>query len=170
MLPRPARDCVVLLLLQAVGAPDPVIFRHGECDVTGRCYPSIRIGALAGPTPAGTLLAFAEGRIEAPVRQVRILLKRSSDGGRSWSPRAKVAAFVGPNGTSGNPAPTVTADGSIALLFQHMPIDHHPSYRFATCALFVRFSRERWLIFARRLGTARCWRRARTTASASAGP
>lgn len=62
----------------------------------------------------------------------KILLKRSSDSGFSWTKTAHVAAWAG--GQSGNPAPTLLADNStLILVFQHVTNDHHPSYAaFAT--------------------------------------
>lgn len=108
---------------------DPAVFVHGECDDLGRCYPEIRIGALAGPSISGQLFAFAEGRINTPApRTTRILLKRSSDRGRSWSPRATAVAYI-PTGITGNPAPTVIADGAtLVLAFQHATIEPHPRF------------------------------------------
>lgn len=129
-----------MLLVLAVGAAslvgfahsdDPAVYAHGECTSDGVCCPSIRIGALAGPSVAGNIFAFAECRNMTPTsRAVHILLKRSSTHGASWSPNATVAAFVGGNGTSGNAAPTVLPDGqTILLAFQHMSTAHHPEYR-----------------------------------------
>ena len=119
---------VVLAVLSshAQAASEPVVFARGEC-CAGRCWPELRIGALAGPTRAGTIFAFAQGIVNVPVRQSYILLKRSSDGGYSWS-NATVAAYVA-TGTSGNPAPVVLADNTTLLLFfQHMTAAHHPGY------------------------------------------
>lgn len=126
---------------------DPAVFTHGECDESGRCYPEIRIGALAGPSVSGLLFAFAEGRITAPApRSVRILLKRSSDSGRSWSPRARVAAYV-PEGVTGNPAPTVIAGGrTLVLAFQHVSNDPHPRF-----SAFVTRSTDGGITFSRPL-------------------
>jgi hypothetical protein len=119
----------ILLPRVPTAAEDPAVFTHGDCDDTGRCYPEIRIGALAGPSASGQLFAFAEGRINTPSpRSTRILLKRSSDYGRSWSTRASVAAYV-PNGTSGNPSPSIMDDGRTLLLaFQHVTTAAHPQY------------------------------------------
>ena len=124
----PAGSALPLAVPLPAGGADPALFLPGDCDDTGRCYPEIRIGALAGPSAAGHIFAFAEGRINAPSREVRVLLKRSSDGGGTWSRNATVAAYIA-NGTSGNPAPVVAADGrTLLLLFQHVDWAHHPAY------------------------------------------
>lgn len=69
-------------------------------------YASYRIPAIVR-LPNGDLLAFAEGRLTggADYGDVRILMKRSTDGGRSWS----AAQVVASNGTrqAGNAAPVV---------------------------------------------------------------
>ena len=60
-------------------------------------------------TPQGTLLAFAEGRRAgaADAGDIDLVLRRSHDGGRSWSPM-QVIGDNGPN-TFGNPCAVVDA-------------------------------------------------------------
>jgi sialidase-1 len=67
-------------------------------------YHTYRIPALLA-TQAGTLLAFCEGRKHdsGDHGEIHLLLKRSEDGGRTWSPQQVVWAD-GPN-TCGNPCP-----------------------------------------------------------------
>ena len=95
-----------------------VVYRSGECDRSGLCYGEIRIPALVGPTVSGRLLAFGEARYPStgvprypapgsPIAK-RILLKTSTDHGRTWD-RARVVAsanisscVIQPNST-GNP-------------------------------------------------------------------
>ena len=79
-------------------------------------YHTYRIPAVIA-TPAGTLLAFAEARRAgaADAGDIDLVLKRSKDGGTSWSP----IQMVGDNGanTFGNPCPVVDRkSGSIWLL------------------------------------------------------
>lgn len=79
-------------------------------------YRSYRIPALL-TAPNGHLLAFCEGRKEsaADAGDIDILLKRSTDGGRTWS-ATQVVWDDGVN-TCGNPCPlTDAATGTIWLL------------------------------------------------------
>ncbi|MET7938039.1 sialidase family protein [Streptomyces sp. NPDC005322] len=82
-------------------------------------YASYRIPAVVA-TRAGTLLAFAEGRVasSADYGRIDLVLKRSADGGRSWG-ALQVVARNG-KGTAGNPAPVVleggARDGRIVLV------------------------------------------------------
>ena len=67
-------------------------------------------------TKAGTLLAFCEGRVNDGYDQgsIHLLLRRSEDGGRTWSP-AQIVWEDGKN-TCGNPCPVQDADtGTIWL-------------------------------------------------------
>ncbi|MET7903571.1 sialidase family protein [Streptomyces sp. NPDC005355] len=74
-------------------------------------YASYRIPAVVA-TRAGTLLAFAEGRVasSADYGRIDLVLKRSADGGRTWGP-VQVVARNG-TGTAGNPAPVVLEGGA----------------------------------------------------------
>ena len=78
-----------------------LLFVAGE----GGCH-TYRIPALA-VTTAGTLLAFCEGRKHArsDTGDIALLLKRSTDGGRTWSEQSVVWDDVGH--TCGNPCPVV---------------------------------------------------------------
>ncbi|MFH8343517.1 exo-alpha-sialidase [Streptomyces sp. NPDC018045] len=88
-------------------------------------YASFRIPAVVttrppdGTAPAttpGTLLAFAEGRVRdaADHGDIDIVLKRSTDGGRTWGPLQAVARNG--TGTAGNPAPVVLDGGRVLLV------------------------------------------------------
>ncbi|WP_030932300.1 sialidase family protein [Streptomyces sp. NRRL S-646] len=78
-------------------------------------YASYRIPA-AVVTAKGTLLAFCEGRVRSASDHghIDIVLKRSTDGGRTWGP-LQVAADNG-TGLAGNPAPVVLDTGRILLV------------------------------------------------------
>lgn len=69
-------------------------------------YACFRIPAIVRTT-AGTLLAFAEGRVLncGDAADIDIVLKRSTDGGRTWGPLQVVNEGAGD--THGNPAPLV---------------------------------------------------------------
>lgn len=73
-------------------------------------YASYRIPA-AVLTHAGTVLAFAEGRVDssADYGRIDLVLKRSADGGRTWG-ALQIVARNG-DGTAGNPAPVVLDGG-----------------------------------------------------------
>jgi Neuraminidase (sialidase) len=82
-------------------------------------YKSYRIPALV-TTPKGTLLAFCEGRKHGAgdAGDIDILLKRSTDGGRTWSAQ-QVIWDDGAN-TCGNPCPVVDeSTGQVFLVMTH---------------------------------------------------
>lgn len=91
------------------------VFRAG-----GEGYASIRIPAVLA-TRAGTVLAFAEGRVVAHDQAENdIVLKRSADGGRTWSPLQVVAE----RGKDSLNNPCVVEDaksGRLILMFQVYP-------------------------------------------------
>jgi len=83
-------------------------------------FRSIRIPSLV-TTTQGTLLAFAEGRAaDADQAQNKIILKRSSDGGKSWQAASTIAA----DGAKAlnNPCAVVDrSNGRILLMYQSYP-------------------------------------------------
>jgi len=100
---------LALLLLAQLPAVD--VFVSGEGG-----YHTYRIPAIV-ETRKRTLLAFCEGRRSSArdAGDIDLLLKRSTDGGRTWGP-AQVVADLGPD-TIGNPAPVVdTKTGQIVML------------------------------------------------------
>ncbi|MEV0317914.1 sialidase family protein [Streptomyces sp. NPDC050658] len=78
-------------------------------------YASFRIPAVVR-TNSGTLLAFCEGRVgsQEDFGNIDVVLKRSTDGGRTWGP-LQVAAKNGAD-LAGNPAPVVLATGRVLLV------------------------------------------------------
>ncbi|MGW7258900.1 sialidase family protein [Streptomyces sp. NPDC054834] len=78
-------------------------------------HASYRIPAVVA-TRSGRLLAFCEGRVDSArdYGHIRIVLKRSADGGRTWGPLQVVAD----NGDdlAGNPAPVVLDTGRVLLV------------------------------------------------------
>lgn len=96
-----------------VGVERHVVYRAGEDG-----YHTYRIPALL-VTPKGTLLAFCEGRktSSADHGDVDLVLKRSEDGGRTWSAQQLIHEEGGTAKiTIGNPCPVVDAKtGSIWL-------------------------------------------------------
>jgi len=94
------------------------VFRSGEDG-----YHTYRIPAIVRTTK-GTLLAFCEGRKHSARDwgDIDILLKRSRDGGRTWSPAIRVADFG--EDTVGNPAPVEDRkSGTVWLLLTRNPGD-----------------------------------------------
>ncbi|MDG4863029.1 sialidase family protein, partial [Streptomyces sp. T-3] len=78
-------------------------------------YACFRIPAVV-KTVKGTLLAFAEGRVNdcSDAGDIDLVVKRSEDGGRTWSPLQVVNEGAGD--THGNPAPIVDREtGRIVL-------------------------------------------------------
>ncbi|QIJ65651.1 exo-alpha-sialidase [Streptomyces sp. JB150] len=80
-------------------------------------YACFRIPALVRTT-AGTLLAFAEGRVLncGDAADIDIVVKRSTDGGRTWG--ALQVVTEGAGDTHGNPAPVVDRETGRVLLAQ----------------------------------------------------
>jgi sialidase-1 len=78
-------------------------------------YHTYRIPSVIA-TPKGTLLAFAEARRAgaADAGDIDLVLKRSRDGGASWSP-VQIVGDNGP-GTFGNPCPVVDAKTGVVWL------------------------------------------------------
>jgi sialidase-1 len=78
-------------------------------------YHTFRIPAVV-EAKNGTVVAFAEGRVESSgdTGAIRVVQKRSTDGGCTWGPMT----VVSDNGdaTAGNPAPVVLRGGEIVLL------------------------------------------------------
>jgi sialidase-1 len=110
---------LVFLTYSALAAPSLTqveVFRSGEGG-----YHTYRIPALIA-TKKGTLLAFCEGRRNGggDSGDIDILLKRSFDNGKTWSPTQLIADFA--EDTIGNPAPVVDRKtGDIILLLTRNP-------------------------------------------------
>ena len=82
-------------------------------------YHTYRIPAIIATTK-GTLLAFCEGRknSSSDAGEIDMLMKRSTDGGRSWS-QQQIVWHDGPN-TCGNPCPVVDhSTGTVWLFLTH---------------------------------------------------
>ncbi|PSL32244.1 sialidase family protein [Chitinophaga ginsengisoli] len=82
-------------------------------------YHTYRIPAIV-TTVKGTLLAFCEGRKDGPhdAGNIDIVLKRSTDGGRTWS--KVMVIWSDSTNTCGNPCPVVDGvTGAIWLLMTH---------------------------------------------------
>jgi sialidase-1 len=81
-------------------------------------YPTYRIPSILVSRDA-TLLAFCEGRAgRGDSGKIHLLLKRSSDGGKSWSDLQIIWADV--ENTCGNPCPVVDqTTGTIWMLMTH---------------------------------------------------
>lgn len=80
-------------------------------------YRSYRIPAIV-ITKRGTVLAFCAARREASDwAEIKIVMRRSTDGGRTWEPRRILAES--PGATVDNPTPIVDREtGTIHLLYQ----------------------------------------------------
>jgi sialidase-1 len=81
-------------------------------------YASMRIPALV-ITKQGTLLAFCEGRIGSASdwADMDLLMRRSTDGGKTWESPIVIAPRQGQKPTS-NATPIVDQNGTIHLLYQ----------------------------------------------------
>ncbi|PSL03261.1 sialidase-1 [Haloactinopolyspora alba] len=99
---------------QQRGVQQTAVFESGT-----HGYDTFRIPAITRAED-GTLLAFAEGRVGGggDTGDIDLVLRRSSDNGRTWGP----LQVVGDNGANvfGNPTPIVDpASGDIVLLTTH---------------------------------------------------
>jgi sialidase-1 len=108
----------VCLFSQFARATEPastIVFTAGE-----NGYPSIRIPSLLA-TRRGTLLAFAEGRAaEADQAANQMILKRSTDNGRTWGP-LQVIARDGKNSLNNPCAVQDESSGQILMMIQSYP-------------------------------------------------
>jgi sialidase-1 len=116
---RPFGTAVALLL--AVAAPAPAaepeqapVFVSGQGGDHTYRIPSLLV------TKKGTLLAFCEGRKQGrgDSGDIDLLLRRSSDGGKTWERRRVV--WNDADNTCGNPCPVLDArTGTVSLLLTH---------------------------------------------------
>lgn len=126
---RPHRDTMTVHEFTVVGGTRPpkpvgtskVVWRSGEDDID-----TYRIPALV-VAKNGDLLAFAEARhrSSSDTGDIDLVMKRSRDGGRTWS-AAQTIWDDGPE-TCGNPCPVVTTDGTVLLLATHNLGSDHES-------------------------------------------
>ena len=106
-----ARLTICLLLVEsAAAAPltQKALFVQGRGG-----YNNYRIPALL-TTQEGTLLAFCEGREGGDSSDIDLLMRRSEDGGQTWSPR-QVVWDQGRN-VCGNPCPVQDRDTGVIWL------------------------------------------------------
>ncbi len=106
---------LMLFSISAAAAPTHVsVFVAGQDGYHTFRIPSVIV------TPKGTVLAFAEGRKagRGDAGNIDLVLKRSTDGGKTWGPLETVWDDAG--NTCGNPCPVIDAKtGTIHLLLTH---------------------------------------------------
>ncbi|WP_435243350.1 exo-alpha-sialidase [Streptomyces cucumeris] len=132
---RPWRRAAAVLLTAAALALTPLPVRAADADSPASAarstsgfeqqvlfkaadepgYSCFRIPAVVR-SANGTLLAFAEGRVDncGDAGDIDLVLKRSTDGGRTWGPLQVIDE--GGGDTHGNPAPVVDARTGRILL------------------------------------------------------
>lgn len=106
--------------LPAIAPSEPGDYFQTDVWVSGEGgYHTYRIPALI-TAANGDLLAFCEGRKNSgsDTGDIDLLIRRSTDGGRTWSPQ-QVVLDTGPN-TAGNPCPVVDRNtGRVWLTMTH---------------------------------------------------
>ncbi len=109
---------LTLLFLSQVSAGDPTATDVFVPKDDG--FKSIRIPSLL-VSKAGTLLAFAEGRAaNADQAKNKLILKRSTDGGKTWG-KLKVIADSGEQSLNNPTAVVERGSGQILLMYQSYP-------------------------------------------------
>ncbi|WP_336514538.1 sialidase family protein [Pollutibacter soli] len=85
----------------------------------GEKFATVRIPALV-MTNKGSLLAFAEGRLNGhgDWAAIDILLRRSTDGGKTWGDVITLVEHDSKNTPTSNATPIVDKDGTIHFLYQ----------------------------------------------------
>jgi len=104
--------CALLFVFQIAAGSEPKALKHVDVFVSGQDgYSAYRIPAVE-TAPDGTILAFAEARkynLSDPGgkgQEIDLVLKRSTDGGRTWSPMT-IIEHSGKFWSSANPATCV---------------------------------------------------------------
>ncbi|MCA9684829.1 MAG: exo-alpha-sialidase, partial [Myxococcales bacterium] len=104
---------------------DRPVFTAGVDQVQGFGYAAFRIPSVV-TLGDGTLLAFAEGRVdqECDFGRIHVVMKRSDDGGDSWGPLRLVATepITNGSGKAGNPIPVADGD-RVALMVLETPCE-----------------------------------------------
>ncbi|MBN2295326.1 MAG: exo-alpha-sialidase [Pirellulales bacterium] len=111
-----------LMIFLSMIAGLATVCTHADAEITEQIifqrkkdgYNNIRIPVICRTTK-GTLLAFAEGRVGGDAGKIHTILRRSEDGGRTWS-KIQIVWSDG-NNTCGNPAPIVDHNTGIIWLF-----------------------------------------------------
>lgn len=138
-------------------------------------YPAYRIPALV-TSARGTLLAFAEGRANLRDHAENdIVLKRSTDGGRTWEP-LQIIHEDGTNALNNPTAVCLRETGQILLMYQWYPrgFDEHkaePGYEGPrVCRTFLTRSSDDGLTWARPVDITRQVKPPTVATSTATGP
>jgi sialidase-1 len=163
---------VAVRISTADSVPPPLVdvFVRGEDG-----YPAYRIPALI-TTKKGTMLAFAEGR--ASLRdhaENDIILKRSTDSGRTWRP-LQVVDEDGSNSLNNPTAVVVRETGRVLLMYQryakgfdeHDAEPGHDGPRI--CRTFIKHSDDDGLTWSKRIDVTSQVKRPTEVTSTATGP
>lgn len=120
--PRPVVDVDALIARDRSALAPNALWTGGDGG-----YTTYRIPALVS-TADGTVLAICEGRRagRGDSGQIDLLLRRSGDGGHTWSPTQVVVSW--PGFTVGNPTPVLVREtGDVLLVFCSNEAQAHES-------------------------------------------
>ena len=133
-------------------------------------YPAIRIPSIV-TTNQGTLLAFAEGRQGGDHSENDIILKRSADGGATWS-KVEVVKESGQLSLN-NPQAVVLDSGRILLMYQQSKLGEHkakPGFGEDAYVTFTQFSDDDGKSWSEVKDVTRQTKRAEFVTSVASGP
>jgi sialidase-1 len=118
----------LICFLDMASAHETIVFKSGTDG-----HKSYRIPAIIS-LPNGELLAFAEGRVNnsGDFGDINLVMKRSSDKGKSWSVMQTLVDYS--NLQAGNPAPVVDLQDpqnpkGVVYLFYNTGNNHEPEVR-----------------------------------------
>ena len=116
--PKTMLPWILILFAAGISVAESPVYRAGDSG-----YDTFRIPALI-QAGNGDLLAFAEGRVDGrgDAGNIDLVLRRSSDGGTTWSDLTTIWNDGG--NTCGNPCPVLDAETGVLHLLATRNLGH----------------------------------------------